>query len=111
MIRLALILSSAYLLTACASTKEPIVQAEKPQYCHTTEQIVVENGEKIDSITTVECTDDNIKRLFQVKSGMSPNCGEYTYWMKIGGQDVQRKGVSCQKPDGTWEIVNTGIVY
>jgi len=111
MLRLALILTSAILLTACASTKEPIVQAEKPQYCHTTEQIVVENGEKVDSITTVECTDDNIKRLFQVKSGMSPNCGEYTYWMKIGGQDVQRKGVSCQKPDGTWEIVNTGIVY
>ena len=110
MIRLALLITSAYLLTACASTQQ-VVEAEKPQYCHTTEQIVVENGKKVDSITTVECTDDSIKRLFQIKSGMAPNCGEYTYWMKIGGQDVQRRGVSCQKPDGTWEIVNTGIGY
>ena len=111
MFRLALIITSAVLLTACASTQEPIVQAEKPQYCHTTEQIVVENGEKVDSITTVECTDDNIKRLFQAKSGMSPYCGEFTYWTKIGGHDVQRRGVSCQKPDGTWEIVNTAFNY
>lgn len=107
MLRLALILTSAILLTACASTQEPIVKAEKPQYCHTTEQIVVENGEKIDSITTVECTDDNIKRLFQVRSGMAPNCGYFDYWTRIGGKDVLRKGISCQKPDGTWEVVNT----
>ena len=111
MFKLALIVTSAVLLTACASTNETFVQAEKPQYCHTTEQIVVENGEKVDSITTVECTDDMIKKHFYPRSGMAPNCGEFNYWMKIGGHDVQRKGVSCQKPDGTWEIVNTGISY
>jgi surface antigen len=48
-----------------------------------------------------------IKKHFYPRSGMAPNCGEFNYWMKIGGHDVQRKGVSCQKPDGTWEIVNT----
>jgi len=111
MFRLALLLVGAILLTACASTNEPIVKAEKPQYCNTTEHITVENGKKVDSKTIVECTDDRIKKLFQVKSGMAPNCGEFTYWMKKGGHDVQRKGVSCQKPDGTWEIVNTGIMY
>ena len=110
MLRLALILTSAILLTACASTQAPVV-AEKPQYCHTSQEIAVKDGKTVDSVTVVECTDDEIKRLFQVKSGMAPNCGEFTYWMKIGGHDVQKRGVSCQKPDGTWEIVNTGIGY
>jgi len=110
MFRLALIVTSAILLTACASTQAPVV-AEKPQYCHTSQEIAVSNGKTVDSVTVVECTDDEIKRLFQVKSGMAPNCGEFTYWMKIGGHDVQKRGVSCQKPDGTWEIVNTGIGY
>jgi hypothetical protein len=110
MIRLALLITGAILLTACASTQAPVV-AEKPQYCHTSEKIIVQDGQAVDSAIVVECTDDQIKKLFQVKSGMAPNCGEFTYWMKIGGQDVQRKGVSCQKPDGTWEIVNTGANY
>jgi len=107
MFRLALIITGATLLTACASTNQPIVKAERPQYCHTSEQIVVQNGKEVDSATVVECTDDQIKRLFQNRTGMSPYCGEFTYWMKIGGHDVQRKGISCQRPDGSWEIVNT----
>ena len=53
------------------------------------------------------CNDNKIDRLFYSKSGMAPNCGEFSYWTKRGNYDVQRKGVSCQKPDGTWEIVNT----
>jgi hypothetical protein len=107
MIRLALLITGAILLTACASTQAPVV-AEKPQYCHTSQEIAVKDGNTVNSVTVVECTDDEIKKLFQVRSGMAPNCGEFTYWMKIGGHDVQRRGVSCQKPDGTWEIVNTG---
>ena len=108
MFRIALVITSAVLLTACASTQEPLVQAERPQYCHTSQEIAVKDGNTVNSVTVVECTDDEIKKLFQVRSGMAPNCGEFTYWMKIGGHDVQRRGVSCQKPDGTWEIVNTG---
>ena len=110
MVRLALLLMGATLLTACASTQAPVV-AEKPQYCNTSETVVIQDDETVDSATVVECTDDRIKKLFQVKSGMAPNCGEFTYWMKIGGHDVQRRGISCQKPDGTWEIVNTGYGY
>ena len=110
MVRLALLLMGAMLLTACASTQAPVV-AEKPQYCHTSETVVFKSDKEVDSQTVVECTDDEIKKLFQVRSGMAPNCGEFTYWMKIGGHDVQRRGVSCQKPDGTWEIVNTAFNY
>ena len=68
MFKIALIITGAVLLTACASTNEPLVQAKKPQYCNTSEEIVVKNGQTVDSVTLIECTDDNIKKLFAVKS-------------------------------------------
>jgi hypothetical protein len=92
-------------LTGCGSA--PKVQAQKPQYCHTSQTIKTQNGERVNSETLVECTDDQIKRVAEVRLGMAANCGEYTYWMKKGNTDVQRKGISCQKPDGSWEIINT----
>ena len=94
-------------LTGCSSS--PKVVAQKPQYCHTSQTIVNKDGERVTSTTTVECTDDQIKRLFEVRSGLAPNSGVYSYWMQIGGNDVKRKGVSCQKPDGTWEVINTNM--
>ncbi len=99
-------LSSIIALTGCSST--PKVAAKKPQYCHTSQEILIRNGEKVDSATLVECTDDQLKRVAVARIGMAPNCGEFTYWMQIGGRDVQRKGISCQKLDGSWEIINTG---
>ena len=101
-----LVLVAALTLVGCSSAPKKV--AEKPQYCHTSQTIELRNGQKIDSHTLVECTDDQIKKLFQVRSGMAPNCGEFTYWMNLGGRNVQRKGISCQKPDGSWEIVNVG---
>lgn len=93
------------LLSGCSST--PKVQANKPQYCYTSQTIKTENKETVNSQTTVECTDDQIKRLAEVRLGMAANCGEFVYYMRQGNYDVQRKGISCQKPDGSWEIVNT----
>lgn len=93
------------MLIGCSSS--PKVVAEKPQYCYTSQTIKTKNGEKVDSQTIVECTDDQIKRIAQKRLGSAPNCGEFTYWMQIGGKNVQRKGISCQKPDGSWEVINT----
>jgi hypothetical protein len=92
-------------LVGCSSA--PKVSAKKPQYCYTTQEITVNKGDKVESSTMVECTDDEVKRVFHSRSGMAPNCGVFTYWTKIGGKDVQRKGISCQKPDGSWEVINT----
>lgn len=92
-------------LVGCSTTQKVI--AEKPQYCYTSQTIKTQNGEKVDSQTVVECTDDQIKRVAQNRLGMAPICGEFTYWTKIGGNNVQRKGISCQKPDGNWEVINT----
>jgi hypothetical protein len=95
------------ILTLVGCSSGPKYQAEKPQYCHTKQVIVKDGDGTVASRTIVECNDSQIQRLFQAQSGMAPNCGEFTYWMRIGGRDVQRKGVSCQKPDGSWEIINT----
>lgn len=95
----------AIALTGCSSS--PKVVAQKPQYCYTSQKIVTEDKEVVSSRTEVDCTDDQIKRLAVARIGMAPNCGEFTYWMNIGGSNVQRKGISCQKLDGSWEVVNT----
>lgn len=100
-----LLLLPILLVIGCSTG--PKYQAEKPQYCYTKQVIVKDHNDTVASRTVVECNDNQIERLFQVQSGMAPNCGEFTYWMQIGGRNVQRKGVSCQKPDGSWEIVNT----
>lgn len=103
--RLLCVAATASLLAACGSS--PRVQAEKPAYCITSQTIKTQNGERVESQTVLECTDDQIKRITQKRLGSAPNCGEFTYWMTLGGRDVQRKGISCQKPDGNWEIINT----
>ncbi len=92
-------------LTGCSSA--PKIQAQKPQYCHTSQEILLKNGQKVESATLVECTDDQVKRLTANRLGMASNCGEFTYWTKIGNHNVERKGISCQKLDGSWEIINT----
>ena len=92
-------------LVGCSSA--PKVTAQKPQYCYTSQTIVTENNEKVSSRTQVECSDDQVKRLTSARMGLSSNCGYFTYYMRQGAYDVERKGISCQKPDGSWEIVNT----
>lgn len=99
------IVLAGLVLAGCSSA--PKVSAEKPAYCITNQTTILKNGEKVESQTVLECTDDQIKRIAQKRLGSSPYCGEFTYWMQIGGNNVQRKGISCQKPDGSWEVINT----
>ena len=102
---LIIVLFMIVMISGCSSA--PVVKAQKPQYCHTSQTIQTENKSVVNSKTLVECTDDQIKRLAEVRLGMAANCGEFTYYMRQGSYDVERKGISCQKPDGSWEIVNT----
>ena len=100
-----IVVATTALMVGCSSA--PKVVAQKPQYCHTSQEILLKNGQKVESATLVECTDDQIKRLTVNRLGMASNCGEFTYWTKIGNHNVERKGISCQKLDGSWEIINT----
>jgi len=103
----AIILLASVALAGCSATRPaPTIIGEAPQYCYTSQTIVTNNGEQVQSQTRVDCTDDPVEKVVSKRLGMSPNCGQYTYWMNIGGNNVQRKGISCQRPDGSWEILN-----
>ena len=99
------LLACVMVLTGCGSA--PRVQAQKPQYCYTNQTIVTQNGDRVNSRTTVECSDDQVKRLTVARVGIGSNCGYFNGWMKKGGTDVQYRALSCQLPDGSWEIVDT----
>jgi len=101
------VLLGAVALAGCSATQtSPTIIGEAPQYCYTSQTIVTENGNEVQSRTRVDCTDDPVQKVVEKRLGMAPNCGHYTYWMNIGGNNVQRKGISCQRPDGSWEILN-----
>lgn len=106
-----ILLSAAILLVAAGCSSAPKVKAKSEQFCDLKSQTISirKDGKVVDEKTVeiMECNDNRIQRLFQVQSGMAPTCGTFTYWMKIGDRNVQRKGVSCQRPDGSWEVVNT----
>lgn len=96
-------------LTGCSSS--PKVVAQKPQYCYTSQTIITENGEKVNSRTQVECTDDQLKRLTPVRMGLAKNCGIANKTLDIGGKLVEYEIASCQILDRNgnvigWEYVN-----
>ena len=97
------------MLSGCSSA--PRYEAQQPAYCTTSETINVQNGSTVNSNTRIECTDNQVDRLVVKRAGLADNCGTYTYWTKRGGRDVQRQGVSCQRPDGSWEILHTNASY
>jgi uncharacterized protein YceK len=79
----------------------------EPQFCYTKKTIEVQDDEQVSSRTVVECDDDRVGRVAIKRAGLAQNCGVYNYWMKRGNDIVWKKGVSCFKPDGTWEIIDT----
>jgi len=104
-----LILGAVALLAGCSTTDEVVDYT--PQYCYTNEQIEIQNSTKVNSATSIECTDSQVQRVQQHQVGLAENCGYFTYHMEIGGSLVTRKGISCQRMDGTWEIINTSNNY
>lgn len=90
-------------LTGCSST--PKVVAQKPQYCYTSQTIVTENGEKVNSKTQVECTDDQFKRLTSVRMGLADHCGISTKHLNVGGKIVQTQVGSCMVLNSSGDVV------
>lgn len=97
-----LLLACLMTLTGCSSTK---VLAEKPQYCHTNQTIVKQNGERVESMTVVECTDDQFKRLTAVRMGMANHCGISNRTVQSGDKLVNVQIKSCQILDHNGNVV------
>lgn len=96
-------------LAGCSST--PKVQAQKPQYCYTSQTIKTQNGEKVNSETTVECTDDQFKRLTAVRMGMADHCGISDRTIQSGGKLVNIQVKSCAILDHNGNIVGYEYVH
>lgn len=103
------ILSCIMALTGCSSA--PKVVAQKPQYCHTSQEILVRNGEKVDSATLVECTDDQFKRLTSVRMGMADHCGISNRTIQSGGKLINVQVKSCAILDHNGSIVGYEYVH
>ena len=96
-------LAIAITLVGCSSA--PKVQANKPQYCHSSQTIKTQNGERVNSETVIECTDDQFKRLASVKLGLSDNCGIAYRTMNVGGKLIEYEIASCQVLDRNGAVV------
>lgn len=100
-----LIVAVALIAAGCSSQPKKIAS----QFCYTSQQVELSDGERVNSKTTVNCSDDPIDRVAIKRAGIAQNCGEFKYWVTLRGQPVERRSISCQRLDGTWEIMPTII--
>lgn len=76
------------------------------QYCHTSQTIVSENKETVNSQTVVKCTDDPIERYAPAKMGLAKDCIETYLPVNRGGRLVQEKIYACRKLNGVYDVVD-----
>lgn len=94
-------------LSACSTNPgTPVMAQFQPQYCHTAEDITLQNGETVNSNVRLTCTDNPEDKHFLAYSGIAKNCREHWYEIIIAGKWEKQRGFVCQKFDGSWEIVN-----
>lgn len=101
-----LLLIGTVALVGCASSKEPITKSyDLDDYCYTNERIEVNNDQKVNSNTVIECTDNPFDRVVVKRAGIAENCGISVFQQNLGGKVEFRKAITCQYPDGSWDII------
>jgi len=102
-IGLLLIVSMAIAGSGCSST--PVKSAK--QYCHTSQEIRVQDKETVSSETLIKCNDDPIEQIGIKKMGVAKQCFEQPYRHQLpSGRIIEGRGYACQKYDGTWEVID-----
>ena len=104
MLRVIVLAGVAFLVGCSSAPKQSRLISD--QYCHTSQTIVTENGEKVNSQTLVKCTDDPIERYAPVKMGLSKDCIETYLPVNRGGRLVQEKIYACRKINGVYDVVD-----
>jgi hypothetical protein len=103
-LQLGLVVLGAVYLAGCASTPPKTAR----QFCYTSKDITVQDGEKVKSQTQVRCNDDPIETIPIKKMGVSPKCFENPYQQRLpNGRLVEGINYVCQKRDGSWEIIDS----
>ena len=102
-ISLLLIVSVAVAGAGCSS--KPIKSAK--QYCHTSQEIRVQDKNTVSSETLIKCNDDPIEQIGIKKMGVAKQCFEQPYRHQLpSGRIIEGRGYACQKYDGTWEVID-----
>lgn len=97
-------------LSACSSNPAQY-SATEPQYCYTDETIQVENGQTVNSKTTLNCTDKPRVEHFVKDVGIAKNCRPYQQTVSIKGRYKNVNGFLCQFADGSWQAVDGSYAY
>ena len=79
------------------------------QYCNTTQQITVKDGETVDSVTKLNCSDNLLDKMVMNKPGINENCNYFNNRFMIGGKHVVKTGIWCTLPNGDHVIVDDDI--
>lgn len=96
-------------LSGCSSApKKSRLVSDK--YCHTSQDIVVQDKETVSSRTQVKCSDDPIEQYVPAKMGLAKDCYETFIPMNLGGRLVQEKIYVCQKLSGVYDVVDPSYV-
>lgn len=102
-IRLGLAVLGVVYLAGCTSAPPKTAR----QFCYTSKDITVQNGERVNSQTQIRCNDDPIETIPIKKMGISPKCFEHPYRQQLpNGRIIEGMNYVCQKRDGSWEIID-----
>lgn len=91
----------AVAIAGCSSAPK---KEKVSQFCFTTKNVMLENGQTVSSKVQVSCSDDPTTRYLPAKVGLSPQCGWSKQYVRKGNGYVEHAFVSCQRPDGLWEV-------
>lgn len=102
-VKLGLAVLGVVYLAGCASTPPKTAR----QFCYTSKDIKVKDGERVSSETQIRCNDDPIETIPIVKMGISPRCFEHPYRHTLpSGRIVEGLNYVCQKGNGAWEVID-----
>ena len=95
------------LLSGCSST--PYARKSE-QFCDLRSQTEVsydKDGRIINQRTkdVMVCSDNQIDKVAIKKAGIAEDCGEYIYYITLGGKMVEQRGIACKKFNGNWEVI------
>jgi hypothetical protein len=102
-----ILIYAAIALTGCSSA--PRKQASE-QFCDLRSQTDVSydnagNVVKQRTKDVMVCSDNQIDKVAIRQAGIAQNCGEYIYYIQLGGKTVEQRGIACKKFNGAWEVI------
>lgn len=79
------------LIVGCSSAPK-----QTSQFCNTSQTVEVQNGDTVNSKTTIRCSDDFLDRHVPARAGVDRNCRETINQFVLNGRLVERRGIACE---------------